>query len=151
MSASPSSNSSSISENPTLDNHLVQNVQNKKSYIQKNDPLYIRVTLSLFIVGLATFALLYFVQPILPMLSEDFGVSPATSSLSLSLSTGMLALGLLITGPLSDAIGRKNVMVTALTAAAIFTLLSAFITSWHGILIARALVGLSISGVAPLP
>ncbi|WP_445375956.1 MFS transporter [Photorhabdus tasmaniensis] len=137
-----------MSENPTPDNSLVQNTQNKRDYIQKADPLYIRVTLSLFTVGLATFALLYFVQPILPILSEDFGVSPATSSLSLSLSTGMLALGLLITGPLSDAIGRKNVMVTALSAAAFFTLLSAFMTSWHGILITRALVGLSLSGVA---
>ncbi|WP_228940033.1 MFS transporter [Photorhabdus thracensis] len=136
-------------ENSTPDNHLVQDTQqNKRNYIQKADPLYIRVTLSLFTVGLATFALLYFVQPILPILSEDFGVSPAISSLSLSLSTGMLALGLLITGPLSDAIGRKNVMVTALSAAAVFTLLSAFMTSWHGILIARALVGLSLSGVA---
>ncbi|WP_339959305.1 MFS transporter [Photorhabdus tasmaniensis] len=137
-----------MSENPTPDNSLVQDTQNKRDYIQKADPLYIRVTLSLFTVGLATFALLYFVQPILPILSEDFGVSPATSSLSLSLSTGMLALGLLITGPLSDAIGRKNVMVTALSAAAFFTLLSAFMTSWHGILIIRALVGLSLSGVA---
>ncbi|WP_202927404.1 MULTISPECIES: MFS transporter [Photorhabdus] len=132
----------------TLGNHLVQNAQNKKNHIQKDDPLYVKVTLSLFTVGLTAFALLYFVQPILPMLSDDFGVSPATSSLSLSLSTGMLALGLLITGPLSDAIGRKNVMVTALFAAALFTLLSAFITSWHGILIVRALVGLSLSGVA---
>ncbi|WP_339915928.1 MFS transporter [Photorhabdus stackebrandtii] len=137
-----------MSESPTPDNNLVQDIQNKKDYIQKADPLYIRVTLSLFTVGLATFALLYFVQPILPILSEDFGVSPATSSLSLSLSTGMLALGLLITGPLSDAIGRKNVMVTALSAAAFFTLLSAFMTHWHGILIVRTLVGLSLSGVA---
>ncbi|AWK44514.1 MFS transporter [Photorhabdus laumondii] len=137
-----------MNENLTLGNHLVQNAQNKKNHIQKDDPLYVKVTLSLFTVGLTAFALLYFVQPILPMLSDDFGVSPATSSLSLSLSTGMLALGLLITGPLSDAIGRKNVMVTALFAAALFTLLSAFITSWHGILIVRALVGLSLSGVA---
>ncbi len=82
----------SIRENSTPDNHLVQDTQqNKRNYIQKADPLYIRVTLSLFTVGLATFALLYFVQPILPILSEDFGVSPAISSLSLSLSTGMLA------------------------------------------------------------
>ncbi|KAA1190154.1 MFS transporter [Photorhabdus heterorhabditis] len=138
----------SISENRVSGKNLVQNIQNEKNYIQKKDALYIRVTLSLFTVGLASFALLYFVQPILPMLSEDFGVSPATSSLSLSLSTGMLALGLLITGPLSDAIGRKNIMVTALSAAAIFTLLSAFMTSWSGILIVRILVGLSLSGVA---
>ncbi|EIU7554964.1 MFS transporter [Providencia rettgeri] len=120
----------------------------KKHYIQRDDALYLRVTLSFFTVGFATFALLYFVQPILPMLSEDFNVSPATASLSLSLSTGLMALGLLITGPISDAIGRKNVMVIALMCAALFTLLSSVMQSWNGILIARALVGLSLSGVA---
>ncbi|EKT56175.1 MFS transporter [Providencia sneebia] len=120
----------------------------KKHYIQRDDALYLRVTLSFFTVGFATFALLYFVQPILPLLSKDFNVSPATASLSLSLSTGLMALGLLITGPISDAVGRKNVMVIALTSAALFTLLSALMDSWQGILIARALVGLSLSGVA---
>lgn len=120
----------------------------KKHYIQRDDALYLRVTLSFFTVGFATFVLLYFVQPILPMLSEDFNISPATASLSLSLSTGLMALGLLITGPISDAIGRKNVMVIALTCAALFTLLSSIMQSWQGILIARALVGLSLSGVA---
>ncbi|EFB73600.1 transporter, major facilitator family protein [Providencia rustigianii DSM 4541] len=120
----------------------------KKHYIQRDDALYLRVTLSFFTVGFATFALLYFVQPILPMLSSDFNVSPATASLSLSLSTGLMALGLLVTGPISDAIGRKNVMVISLTCAAIFTLMSSVMQSWQGILIARALVGLSLSGVA---
>jgi YNFM family putative membrane transporter len=107
-----------------------------------------RVTLALFSAGLATFALLYSVQPIMPVLSQEFGVSPAASSLSLSVATGLLALGLLVTGPLSDAIGRKSVMVTALLMAAVCTLLSATMTSWHGILIMRALIGLSLSGVA---
>ncbi|WP_275074689.1 MFS transporter [Providencia rettgeri] len=120
----------------------------KKHYIQRDDALYLRVTLSFFTVGFATFALLYFVQPILPLLSADFNISPATASLALSLSTGLMALGLLITGPISDAIGRKNVMVIALTCAALFTLLSSVMQSWQGILIARALVGLSLSGVA---
>lgn len=60
----------------------------------------------------------------------------------------MLAIDLLFTGPLSDAIGRKPVMVTALLLASICTLLSTMMTSWHGILIMRALIGLSLSGVA---
>ncbi len=107
-----------------------------------------RVTLALFSAGLATFALLYCVQPILPVLSQEFGVTPASSSISLSISTGMLAIGLLFTGPLSDAIGRKPVMVTALLLASCCTLLSTMMTSWHGILIMRALIGLSLSGVA---
>ncbi|KAA5972206.1 MFS transporter [Pantoea sp. M_8] len=117
-------------------------------YIRRGSRQFMRVTLALFSAGLATFALLYCVQPILPVLSHQFGISPATSSLSLSISTGLMALGLLVTGPLSDAIGRKSVMVTALMLAAICTLISATMSSWHGILIMRALMGLSLSGVA---
>lgn len=117
-------------------------------WIERGSPQFMRVTLALFSAGLATFALLYCVQPILPVLSQQFGVSPAESSISLSLSTGLMALGLLFTGPLSDAIGRKSVMVTALLLAAICTLISATMSSWQGILLMRALIGLSLSGVA---
>ena len=120
----------------------------KQPHIKRGTPQFIRLTLALFSAGLATFALLYCVQPILPVLSQDFGVSPATSSLSLSLATGLMALGLLFTGPLSDALGRKSVMVVALLLAAAFTLLTAFMTSWQGILLFRALTGLALSGVA---
>ena len=117
-------------------------------FIKRGTPQFMRVTLALFSAGLATFALLYCVQPILPVLSQEFGVSPAESSFSLSISTGLMAVGLLFTGPLSDAVGRKSVMVVALLLAAICTLLSAMMTSWHAILIMRALIGLSLSGVA---
>ncbi|WP_231617161.1 MFS transporter [Erwinia sorbitola] len=128
-----------MTEQPAID---------KNVFIKRGTPQFMRVTLALFSAGLATFALLYCVQPILPVLSQEFGVSPAASSISLSISTGMLALGLLVTGPLSDAVGRKSVMVTSLMLAAICTLLSATMTSWHGILLMRALTGLSLSGVA---
>lgn len=120
----------------------------KTPFIKRGTPQFIRVTLALFSAGLATFALLYCVQPILPVLSHDFGVSPATSSLSLSLSTGLMAIGLLFTGPVSDAVGRKSVMVVALLLAAGCTLVCSFMQSWDAILIMRALIGLSLSGVA---
>ncbi|WP_420065723.1 MFS transporter [Pectobacterium colocasium] len=120
----------------------------KTPYIARGTPQFMRVTLALFSAGLATFALLYCVQPLLPVLSQDFGISPATSSLSLSVSTVMLAFGLLFTGPLSDTIGRKNVMVVSLMLAAICTVICAFMTSWNGVLAMRAMMGLSLSGVA---
>nr|WP_240355162.1 MFS transporter [Pectobacterium brasiliense] len=120
----------------------------KTPYITRGTPQFMRVTLALFSAGLATFALLYCVQPLLPVLSQDFGISPATSSLSLSVSTVMLAFGLLFTGPLSDNIGRKNVMVVSLMLAAICTVICAFMTSWNGVLVMRAMMGLSLSGVA---
>nr|WP_247595507.1 MFS transporter [Brenneria roseae] len=126
----------------------VPNSNGKAPYIKRGTPQFMRVTLALFSAGLATFALLYCVQPLLPVLSHDFSISPATSSLALSVSTVMLAVGLLFTGPLSDTIGRKNVMVVSLMLAAICTLICAFMTSWHAVLIMRAMIGLSLSGVA---
>lgn len=138
------------SSSATLDDRVKRNPEPVRNteFIERGTSQYLRVTFALFSAGLATFALLYCVQPIMPVLSHEFGVSPAASSLSLSVSTGLLALGLLVTGPLSDAVGRKSVMVTALLLAASCTLLSAVMTSWHGILIMRALIGLSLSGVA---
>jgi len=121
---------------------------NNDDYISRGTPQFMQVTLALFSAGLATFALLYCVQPILPVLSKEFGITPAGSSISLSVATGLLAFGMLFTGSISDAVGRKSVMVTSLLLAAIFSLLSATMTSWHGILLMRALIGLSLSGVA---
>ena len=118
------------------------------THIERGTMAFWRVTLALFSAGFATFALLYSLQPILPVLSRDFGISPANSSLALSCSTAMLAVGLLVSGPLSDAIGRKKVMVTALLLASACTLLAAQMQSWHGILVMRMLLGLSLSGVA---
>jgi YNFM family putative membrane transporter len=117
-------------------------------YIEKGTPLFMRTVLALFCGGFATFALLYCVQPMMPLLSREFSVNAAQSSLILSVATGLLAVGLLITGPISDRIGRKSVMVTALFAAALCTVASAMMPTWHGVLLLRALVGLSLSGLA---
>ncbi|WP_245391814.1 MFS transporter [Salinicola aestuarinus] len=116
-------------------------------YIERGKPGYVPTMLALFLGAFSTFVLLYCVQPIMPILSEAFDIDAATSSLSLSVATGMLALGLLVTGPISDALGRKSVMTVALLAAAVFSLLAAVMSSWTGILIMRALVGLSLSGL----
>nr|WP_230381782.1 MFS transporter [Pseudomonas fulva] len=107
-----------------------------------------RTVLALFSGGFATFALLYCVQPMMPLLSKEFGINAAQSSLVLSISTGMLALGLLVTGPISDRIGRKPVMVAALGCAALSTIASAVMPTWELVLATRALVGLSLSGLA---
>ncbi len=117
-------------------------------YIEKGTPLFMRTVLALFSGGFATFALLYCVQPMMPALSHEFSINAAQSSLVLSVSTAMLALGLLITGPISDTLGRKPVMVAALFCAAFATIASGLMPSWEGILLMRALVGLSLSGLA---
>ncbi len=125
--------------------------QPSDAYIEKGTPMFMRTVLALFCGGFATFALLYCVQPMMPALSHEFSINAAQSSLILSVATAMLALGLLITGPISDTLGRKPVMVAALFCAALATIASGLMPSWEGILLMRALVGLSLSGWPPLP
>ncbi|MBI6898885.1 MFS transporter [Pseudomonas putida] len=117
-------------------------------WIEKGSPAFMKTVLALFSGGFATFALLYCVQPMMPLLSREFSINAAQSSLVLSVSTAMLAFGLLVTGPISDRIGRKPVMVFALLCAALSTLASAVMPSWELVLATRALVGLSLSGLA---
>jgi len=98
-----------VSRTTTVDSEPTHIVNEKPAalpgqFIKRGTPQFMRVTLALFSAGLAAFALLYCVQPILPVLSHEF--------------------------------------------ASCCTLLSTMMTSWHGILVMRALVGLSLSGVA---
>lgn len=118
------------------------------THIEKNSRTFLQVAFALFLAGFATFALLYCVQPMLPVFSESFKISAAQSSLLLSSATSALAFGLLFTGPISDAIGRKSVMITALLSAAFFTFISAFSQHWYLLITCRILVGLSLSGLA---
>lgn len=76
-----------------------QSISQPNQFIKRGTPQFMRVTLALFSAGLATFALLYCVQPILPVLSQEFGLTPANSSISLSISTAMLAIGFAVYWP----------------------------------------------------
>lgn len=128
--------------------HLIEAAPLPDIWIEKGSPAFMKTVLALFSGGFATFALLYCVQPMMPLLSQEFAINAAQSSLVLSVATAMLAIGLLITGPISDRIGRKPVMVFALVCAALTTLASAVMPSWELVLATRALVGLSLSGLA---
>lgn len=115
--------------------------------IHRGTAAFRRVNWALFAAGFATFSLLYCVQPLLPEFSRDYGVGEAVSALSLSLTTGVLAFGMLVAGVLSDALGRKPVMVGSLLASALLVLASALMPNWTTLLATRTLLGLTLSGL----
>lgn len=108
---------------------------------------YYRANIALLAAGYATFSLLYYVQPLLPAFSHDFGVTPAQSSLSLSLTTGMLALAIFVAGFVSEAWSRRGLMTASLLASALLTLIVALLPQWHELLLVRTLEGLALGGV----
>ncbi len=116
-------------------------------YIHHGTPAFRRTNLALFAAGFATFGVLYCVQPLMPQFSADYGVDEATSALSLSLTTGVLAFALLFASALSDRWGRKPIMTASIVASALLVLLTALAPSWGTFLILRTLLGLTLSGL----
>ncbi len=115
--------------------------------IRHGQPEFRRTTLALFAAGFATFALLYCVQPLMPVFARDFHVSGAESSLPLSLTTGFLAPALIVAGTFSEARGRVPLMLSSLLAAALLTIACAFAPRWGVLLALRALAGISFAGL----
>ncbi|PKO55978.1 MAG: MFS transporter [Betaproteobacteria bacterium HGW-Betaproteobacteria-21] len=101
----------------------------------------------MFVGGFATFAMLYGTQPLLPLLSTEFGVSPASASLSVSAGTAALALMLIPASVLSDRIGREKVMKASLALSAIIALACAVISDFAQLLVLRAMLGAALAGL----
>ena len=117
------------------------------SRIARGTPQYRRTSLAIFSCGFSIFALLYCTQPVLPLFSEEFSVSPAQSSLALSLTTITMAVAMIFASSLAEAVGRKPLMLGALVASSLLTLLLAVSTQWSQVLWLRALTGVTLSGM----
>ena len=134
-------------ETPIEEMEAIALVGSTDLFLSARTPAFRRVTLALVAAGFSTYALLYCVQPLLPVFSHDLGVSPSVSSLSLSVTTGMLAVSMLVAGRISDVRGRKPIMVASLFAVGALTVACAFAPSWGVLLAIRALTGVALAGV----
>ncbi len=110
-------------------------------------PGFRRLNLAMGLAGLAAFGMLYTTQPLLPELSAAFGVGPTTSSLTISVCTGMLALLVVPATALGRRWGRPRTMGAALLVAAVLTLLSALAPTFAVLLVLRALTGAALAAV----
>jgi YNFM family putative membrane transporter len=123
---------------PTVTNH---------ARIERATPAFRHTSLALFVAGYSTFALMYCVQPLLPELVRAFQVSPASSSLAVSVTMAALSATLLTGGAMLERVPRKSLIVAALTATAVLTLASALADAWWLFLLARALIGVALAGL----
>ncbi len=120
--------------------------EDRPHWIARGSAAYRRMNAAFFFAGFAIFSLLYCVQPLLPILAQDFAVSPAASSLSLSLSTALLALAILAAAALSERLGRRGLMFASIATAAFLNIAAAGAPSWALLLAIRALEGIALGG-----
>jgi YNFM family putative membrane transporter len=114
--------------------------------IEAGTPAFWRAIAALIVGAICTCSIMYAVQPILPVFARTFHVSPATSSLALSDTLAVIAVGLLAAGLLSDIRGRVSIMRWSVLASALITMVTALAPSWPWLLAARAVVALALCG-----
>ncbi|NMD69240.1 MFS transporter [Bacillus sp. DNRA2] len=117
------------------------------SYIETGSAEYKRASGALFIGAFVTFAILYTTQPLMPEFAAEFHVSAPLASLTLSLSTGVMAVAMLGAASLSDKVGKKNIMVFSMFSTSILSILTAYSPNFFILLLLRASLGIFIAGV----
>ncbi|WP_189892879.1 MFS transporter [Streptomyces xantholiticus] len=108
---------------------------------------YRRMSFALFAAGMATFALLYSTQALLPAVSADFGVTAGTASWTVSAATGALALCVLPMSALSERYGRTTVMNASLAVAVVVGVLVPLAPNVESLVALRALQGAALAGL----
>ena len=116
-------------------------------HITVGSPEFKRSSRALFFGCFSAFALLYSVHPLMPVLSHEFALSAAQSSMVLSVSTGALAVSLVASSAVSERLGRKPLMVAAMVISALLTILCAFAQSYSQLLLMRATLGVALGGM----
>ncbi|MFC0582222.1 MFS transporter [Micrococcoides hystricis] len=114
---------------------------------RKSDPEARRINLALLLAGLATFVVLYSTQAILPYFARSYDISPSQASWAMSLATAGLGCGLLVAAPLSDKLGRTNLILFSLFTSALIGVVVAVIPSWELFLTARFIQGVTLAGL----
>ncbi|KAF3467165.1 MFS transporter [Streptomyces sp. Tu 3180] len=118
-----------------------------ESRMSPGGPGYRRMSLALFLAGVATFALLYSTQALLPLISAGFAVSAGDASWTVAAATGGLALFVLPMSALSERYGRRTVMTASLAVAVTLGLLVPFAPSLGALVALRALQGAALAGL----
>jgi YNFM family putative membrane transporter len=101
----------------------------------------------LLLGGAGMFAAMYSTQAILPVLGQEFGVSPSRAGLTISVVVLAVAAGGWIWGPLSDRWGRRRSMTLASGLLVAPTIGTALAPSFGVLLGCRALQGLCMPGL----
>jgi MFS transporter, YNFM family, putative membrane transport protein len=94
------------------------------------------------LAAIGAFIDLYLTQPLLPMLALEFAATPTEVSRTISATTFAVALIAPFTGAVADVLGRKRIIVAAMFALVVPTLMIAFAHSLGGVIFWRFMQGL---------
>lgn len=125
----------------------VESAPPRPARIAAGTPELSRLRLAMLAAGVAAFALLYATQALLPDVGRAYGVGATAASLTVSVTTGVLALAVVPMSALAERLGRTRVMTAALAVATVTVVLGATAPTLWLMLLLRAADGLALAGV----
>ncbi|OZD07050.1 MFS transporter [Rhodococcus sp. 06-235-1A] len=108
---------------------------------------YRRLVLALLFAGVATFAQLYSVQGILPLIAANLDITPSQSSLAVGLATVGVAVSVIPWSVAADRVGRVRAMTASILVATTLGLLVPLSPSLEVLLVVRFFEGAALGGL----
>lgn len=115
-------------------------------YIQKGTSQYWKAISALFLGTLAAFGMIYCTQPLIPVFSKEFALTPSTASLAMSFTNGGMALSMVAIAGVAGFLNRKITMSVALFGSAVLTAAVVLSSDFTMILLCRAAQGILLAG-----
>lgn len=104
------------------------------------------ISICVFLSGFSCFAQLYYFQPLLPDLANDFSLTASHSSFAVSFSTLGMVFGLFATMFIADQISRKKLISTGLLSSSVFSVLASFSPTFSPLILLSAAKGFLLAG-----
>lgn len=105
------------------------------------------VKLTIGMIGMFAFLQVYSIQAILPLIMQNFHASETQAGMTVGATVMAIAMMSPFMGMLSDAVGRKNIIIASIALMAIPTALIGFATSLNAMIFWRFLQGLAVPGI----
>lgn len=105
------------------------------------------LVLSLGLASAYIFAVMYAFQPLLPILTKQFNVSISYASMTMSVMTIGLIIGLLVVGFASDRYGRSTFVKVSILLVALPFVLLPFLHNFLWVVVLRFFQGMALAGV----
>lgn len=106
-----------------------------------------RLTVALWVAGIATFSGLYAPQGVLTSIASSVGVSEATSALIVSSATLGVAVGVIPWAALSEQLGPATTLRIAALCAAATSVITPFVSDFTLMLVIRFVQGAALAGI----
>jgi predicted MFS family arabinose efflux permease len=106
----------------------------------------------ILLLGSAFFAAVsvnYVISPVLPAIARHFEITVSRAGILVSVYSLTYAISALLFGPLSDQLGRKRMMYTALLLFAVMTFLCGVVQEFVWLALFRALAGVAAAMLQP--